>query len=104
MFTITEVHPCPTCGELTAGGMDDHCMSCGWRPAPTVREVATVTVDQPVDGRKNRRPRRKQKAGPKHPVSHIKVDPRVWKRARGILAEGRYSRIEVIDSETVVVR
>jgi hypothetical protein len=67
-------------------------------------KVSAVTVEQPVDGRKNRRPKRKQKAGPKHPVSHIKVDPRVWGKARSIMAEGRYSRIEVIDSETVVLR
>lgn len=69
---------------------------------PVVRDIATVTVKKAVDGTRRRKAR--SLSEPKQPVSHVKVDPRVWKRARSILAEGRYSRIEVIDSGTVIVR
>ena len=66
-------------------------------------KVSAVTVSEPVDGTVQRRGRGKQRR-PSVGLNHIKVDPRVWRKAKAILAEGRYSRIEVIDSETVVVR
>jgi hypothetical protein len=73
---------------------------------PTLVDVARVTVKKAVDGTRKRKTR--SDAGKPRSLSElpavVKVNPRVWKRARSILAEGRYSRIEVIDSETVVVR
>ena len=51
------------------------------------------------------KPRRKaaQKAATK--VQHTKVTPGVWARAQEVLGSGHgYTRIEVIDQNTVVVR
>src|SRR5437868_12549937 len=67
---------------------------------------ATVTVKQPVDGRKNRRPKRKAKAKPKAVLSQntVTVDPRVMNAARRVIAQGTYTRLTIVDAETVVVR
>ena len=61
---------------------------------PPVKRIAKRTV-------KKHRPRVRVQSTE---LTHVKVDPRVWAKARSILAEGRYQRIEVIDSETVIVR
>ena len=62
---------------------------------PPVKRVRKTTT-------KKAKPRVRAKAEPLH--TDVKVDQRVWAKARSILAEGRYNRIEVIDHETVIVR
>jgi hypothetical protein len=57
-------------------------------------EVAPVTV--------------RKRSTPQKPVSasldkHIKVHPEVWKQAQALLS-GSYTKIDVIDATTVVVR
>jgi hypothetical protein len=63
-------------------------------------KVSAVTVSQPVDGRKNRRPVRKRKAGaPKPKATHITVDPRVMAAAKRARRHGQ--RLVIVDAETV---
>ena len=71
----------------------------------TIPKIATVTVTDPVDGTpKVKRRGKGKKVQSTELHTDIKVDQRVWSKARSILAEGRYDRIEIIDHETVIVR
>ena len=73
---------------------------------------ATVTVKKAVDGTKSRHPRKKATAPRLHrslsePLTAVKidqVDPRVMQAARRVVRQGKYSRITIVDNETVVVR
>ena len=62
---------------------------------------ATVTVKQPVDGRKNRRPKRKRKTPAPKAVTHtnIQVDARVMRAAKQARLPGQ--RLVIVDHETV---
>jgi hypothetical protein len=51
-----------------------------------------------------RRPRRAPKARKHGDIAHIKVRPEVWKRAKEIIFVGTYSKIEIVDEWTVIVR
>ncbi len=71
---------------------------------------ATVTVLKAVDGTRKRRTRKK--AAPRkatvrslsEPPKNIKVDPRVMQAARRVIKQGVYTRLTIVDNETVVVR
>ena len=69
-------------------------------------KVSGVTVTDPVDGTRKRKARKSKPRQVQSTELHrdIKVDPSVWRKAKAILAEGRYDRIEIIDHETVIVR
>ena len=65
-------------------------------------KVSAVTVKQPIDGRKNRRPVRKKKAAPKPKAvthTHIQVDARVMRAAKQARLPGQ--RLVIVDHETV---
>ena len=64
---------------------------------------ATITVAQPVDGRKNRRPKRKRKTPHPKAVTHteVKVDPRVMRAAKSAMLPGQ--RLVIVDHETVML-
>jgi hypothetical protein len=64
-----------------------------------VQAIASGEVD-PVSTRRRSTP---QKAVSPAVDKHIKVNPLVWVRAQELLA-GSYTRIEIIDETTVVVR
>lgn len=81
-------------GEAPRGGQSLTSEATAVVPAPTKRVRKTTT--------KKAKPRVRAKAEPLH--TDIKVDKRVWSKAKSILAEGRYKTIEVVDSETVIVR
>ena len=66
-------------------------------PLPPPTRVARKTVT------KKHKPRVSAKAEPLH--TEIKVDPRVWKEAKLIMfANPSYTKIEIVDHETVRVR
>jgi hypothetical protein len=66
-----------------------------------VRDTATVTVSETVDG--TRKGRGKDKAPRAGKVDKIKVHPGVWKRAKQ-LAKGDHKRITIVDETTVIVK
>lgn len=63
-------------------------------PAPTQRVRKTTT--------KKKQPRVKAPAKPLH--TEVKVDPRVMNAARRVIKQGKYTRLTIVDAETVVVR
>ena len=70
--------------------------------------VAPSTVTALSEGKVAQLPKRTRRAPQRAfqpPVhSHIKVDPRVMREARLLTMLGTYTRIEIIDHETVMVR
>jgi len=68
---------------------------------PRVKDVATVTVKDTVDGTKKRKKRGPNK--PKAAITHtdIKVDPRVWATAKSICMGSQ--RIVIVSETHVMV-
>jgi hypothetical protein len=70
---------------------------------PTLPDVATVTVNQPVDGTVKRQRKTRSDKGrtrPKAPlVKDITVDPRVMTAAKEAMKPGQ--RLVIVDAETV---
>jgi hypothetical protein len=83
--------------------------STGEAPKGKPTDEATAlprSVTEPTTPRKprlsaKRKPRVKAKP---EPVVHVKVDPRVMQAARRVIRQGKYTRLSIIDAETVVVR
>jgi len=71
------------------------------KASTTVRDIATVTVSEPV---KNRVPR-KRHHGPKKakaPVQHIKVLPEVMAAAQALVRPG-ITKLQIVSAECVMV-
>jgi hypothetical protein len=78
-------------------------------PDPTVRDVATVTVSEAVDGTKQRKPRNPKRGKSHRPhrgrstaIEHVVVDPRVLEAAQALVRPG-VTRLEIVDAECVKV-
>ena len=76
-------------------------------PLPEVATLAESTVQAIASEEVAPTPKKRRK-GAQKPASAIdthaiKVNPAVWEKAQQLLA-GSYSRIEIIDESTVVVR
>lgn len=71
--------------------------------APTIPQVATVTVLKPVDGtakRKTRSDKGKKRGKKSVPLTHeVKVDPRVMAAAKAVMLPGQ--RLVIVDAECV---
>jgi hypothetical protein len=93
-MTETEVVYSTATGEKPKGALTKTKEATDPLPPP-VRSIARRTA-------KKHAPRVVAKAEPLH--KDIKVHSEVWKKAKEILAEGRYQTIEVVDDETVIVR
>ena len=63
-----------------------------------VQAIASGEVG-PVSTRPRRSPQKRS-----GDITHIRVLPAVWTRAKEILSTDAYSKIEVIDEATVIVR
>ena len=77
--------------------------------APTLTDEATVL---PLPVKKITKPRVK-KATPRHRPkrgslselhTNVKVDPRIMAEVRKVVRQGRYTTVQIVDSETVIVR
>jgi len=65
---------------------------------PVVRETATVTVSEPVDGRRRRRAATGRR--PASPVEGFTVDPRIWAAAKAALRPGE--RLKIVGPDLVI--
>src|SRR3982750_2008789 len=99
MTVEVQPHDCPRCGERTAGGLDDHCMACGWRPGQ-VQDNATITVKKAVDGTKKRRAPKKG-ARKVLAEAHLRVDEGVGAAAKQARRDGQ--RIQIVSETEVMV-
>lgn len=81
-------------GEEPRGGASLTVEATTPLPAPVKRIRKTTT--------KKHAPR--VKAGSVTEPSVIRVDPRVMRAVKKVQAEGRYTKVQIVDAETVIVR
>lgn len=70
----------------------------------SLHEKAVQAVASGKVGPKPRKARRRAEKRNHAVHKHVVVDPRVMREAKLLTATGTYTRIEIIDSETVMVR
>jgi hypothetical protein len=77
------------------------------RGGPSLTKEATEPVPEPTrlirkTATKKAKPRVRAKTEPLH--TEVKVDPRVMMAVRRVIAQGTYTRPQIIDKETVIIR